>query len=166
MQNVTKNDIKKWLEDEGLFKNEAADDSAEFHYVVEYNNNAFDIIQPKGKDDLVLIVCGTQVSPEHIKMMEEASESRREEFLYHVRFKINELEADFQMDVSPDYILNQFIIQDGYYEDALTKNNLIRAIKHVFRTKMSVVWLMEKEFGPAPISGDANPTGNENMMFM
>ena len=166
MQKVNEQDIKRWLEEEGIFKSEAADDSAAFHYVIEYNNNAFDIIQPKGKDDLVLIVCGTKVSPEHIEMMEEASKERREEFLYHIRFKINELEADFQMDVSQDYVLNQFIIQDGLYEDALTKNSLMRAIKHVFRTKMTVVWLMEKEFGPVAISGDANPTGNENMMFM
>ena len=38
MQKVNEQDIKTWLEEEDLFKREAADDSAEFHYIIEYNN--------------------------------------------------------------------------------------------------------------------------------
>ena len=167
MKSVNEQDIQNWLADEGIFRQKVPDDGANFHFTIEYpQNNIMDIIQPKGKDDLVLVVCGTQVSPEHRKLMEDASEAQREEFLYDVRFKINELEADFQMDVGEDYILNQFVIQDGLYEDALTKNSIMRAIKHVFRTKMTVIWLMEKKFGVVPVSGDNNPTANENMMFM
>lgn len=167
MNKLNDKDIQNWLAEEGIFRQKVPDDSAEFHFTIEYpNNNIMDIIQPKGKKDLILIVCGTQVSPEHIKLMEEASESKKEEFIYEIRFKINELETDFQMDVTQDYILRQFVIQDGLYEDGLSKNNLIKSIKHVFRTKMSVVWLMEKKFGAVQVSNDNNSSSNDNIMFM
>ncbi len=167
MNKLNEKDIQDWLAEEGIFRQKVPDDGAEFHFTIEYpKNNIMDVIQPKGKKDLILIVCGTQVSPEHIELMKEASESQKEEFIYEIKFKINELETDFQMDVTQDYILKQFVIQDGIYEDALTKNNLMRSIKHIFRTKMSVVWLMEKKFGVVQMSSDNNSPSTDNIMFM
>ena len=49
--------VKNWLVDEGVFREKAADENAEFHFVIEFpKDNVMDIVKPKGKDVIVLVV--------------------------------------------------------------------------------------------------------------
>lgn len=164
MKKIDENTIQNWIVEENLFKEKIFDENANFHYVIEFpQGNIMDIVQPKGKDDLLVIVCGTQVSPEHVQLMNGASAKDRENFIFELRFKLNMFESDFQLDVSNDLILGQFIIQDSIYSDGLSKNELMKSLRRIFKSKMTCVWLIEKEFGQP--NGSHSSSG-DNVMFM
>lgn len=167
MEKINERDIQNWFIDEGIFKEKINDENAEFHYTIEYpTGNIMDVVQPKRKFDFLIVVCGTQVSPEHNALMKDATIPNREKFIYELRFMLNQLQTDFQIDVDQEYILSQFVIQDGIYADGLSKNNLMNIIKKIFRAKMTCVWLMEEKFGSIEIGDSVDVHSNDNVMFM
>ncbi|MBC7100732.1 MAG: DUF2299 family protein [Methanobacteriales archaeon] len=139
--------IKRWLTEEGLLGQIVDDENANFHFIVNYpEDHVIDVIQPKDKEDLVLVACATSVSPEHLSKIRELSESKREEFLWQVRFSLNKFLVDFQLE-HPRNILESYLVTDEIYNDALTKDRLISTIKKVFKAKLHVLWLIQKKFG-------------------
>ncbi len=141
------NKIKRWLTEEGLLGQIVDDENANFHFIVNYpEDHVIDVIQPKDKEDLVLVACATSVSPEHLSKIRELSESKREEFLWQVRFSLNKFLVDFQLE-HPRNILESYLVTDEIYDDALTKDRLISTIKKVFKAKLHVLWLIQKKFG-------------------
>lgn len=70
---IDKNIIQKWLVDEGMFKNEIPDNNSNFHFVVNYpENHVMDLIQPLGKNDMILIGCATEIDPNQIDLIKNA----------------------------------------------------------------------------------------------
>jgi len=139
--------IKQWLTEEDLLGQIVDDENANFHFIVNYpEDHVIDVIQPKGKEDLILIACATSVSPEHLSKIRELSESKREEFLWQVRFSLNKFLVDFRLE-HPRNILESYLVTDEIYNDALTKDRLISTIKKVFKAKLHVLWLIQKRFG-------------------
>ncbi|HOK72303.1 MAG TPA: DUF2299 family protein [Methanothermobacter sp.] len=139
--------IKTWLSEEGLLRQIVDDENANFHFIVNYpEDHVMDIIQPKGKKDLILVACATSVSPEHLSKIRELSESKREEFLWQVRFSLNRFLVDFQLE-HPGNVLESYLVTDEIYNDALTKDRLISTIKRVFKAKLHILWLIQKKFG-------------------
>ncbi|MDI9623285.1 MAG: DUF2299 family protein [Methanothermobacter sp.] len=144
---ILESKIKRWLTEEGLLGQIVDDENANFHFIVNYpEDHVIDVIQPKGKKDLVLVACATSVSPEHLSKIRELSESKREEFLWQIRFSLNKFLVDFQLE-HPRNILESYLVTDEIYNDALTKDRLISTIKKVFKAKLHVLWLIQKRFG-------------------
>ena len=53
-------DVKNWLADEGVFREKAADENADFHFVIEFpKDNVMDVVKPKEKD--------VKVAPDYFK---------------------------------------------------------------------------------------------------
>ena len=115
------------------------------------------------KYDLIIIGCGTQVSSEHIQLMNESSKSEKEEFLWELRFGLNNLLLDFQINVDTNNNLNQFIITNNIFEDGLTKNSLIKTVNKIFKAKLLCIWLIEKYFGSTNKSNFNVPEINDSM---
>lgn len=156
--------IQNWLIDEGFLKEKIVDENANFHYVINYpENNIMDVIQPKGKDGVVLVGCATQVADQHLTLMRQSSEKTKEDFVWNVRFALNKYLVDFDLNVENNE-LRQFVITDEIYDDGLSKHNFIKTIKKVFKAKLECVWLIEQVFGEIDPS-KANPS-NENNMFV
>ena len=64
--------IQKWLADEGYFRQKVPDENSNFHFIINYpEGHVIDVIQPKGKEDLIVIGCATNVSPEHLSQMKK-----------------------------------------------------------------------------------------------
>ncbi|MBM4242131.1 MAG: DUF2299 domain-containing protein [Euryarchaeota archaeon] len=140
--------VQKWLSDEGLFRQKVADGSANFHFVINFpEGNIIDVFQPKGKNDLIVIGCATNVSPEHLSEIKKLSDKEREDFIWDLRFMLNTQSVDFQFQ-HPENVLQNFIISKEIFEDGLTKDRLISSIKKVFRAKLQCIWKIQKEFGP------------------
>lgn len=169
MSKIDENEIQNWIIEENIFKQKMPDEQSNFHYVIEYpEGNIMDIVQPKGKDDLIVFICGTQVAPEHIEMIKDATIPDREDFVVDLRFELNHFSPDFQLDVNDEYVLSQFVLQDFLYADGLTKNNLMKTIREIFKSKMSCIWMLEKVF-EIPMSTTAKPlpsSSDDNVMFM
>ena len=154
--------VKDWLVDEGMFREKKVDDNVDFHYIIEFpKDNIMDVVKPKGKD-CVIIGCATQVAQEHIELMLSSTPENRRNFLFDLQFGINRYFVDFDLNVNQD-ILQQFILTDVIYEDGLTKNELIRTIKRVFKAKLHCIMLIDKKFGKITPQEDQS---NENSMFV
>ncbi|MCK9151129.1 DUF2299 domain-containing protein [Methanobacterium alcaliphilum] len=139
--------IQKWMADEGYFRQRVPDDTANFHFMVNYpEGHVIDIIQPKGKVDMVVIGCATNVSPEHLNAMQKISYDEREEFIWEFRFTLNNFLVDFQLQ-HPDNILQSFVVSEEIYEDGMNKDRLISTVKRVFRAKLQGLWKIQHKFG-------------------
>ena len=70
--------IKDWIVDEGIFREKKLDDNADFHYIVEFpKDNIMDVVKPREKD-FIVIACATQVSPQHLELMNNSSPKERQ----------------------------------------------------------------------------------------
>ena len=116
-------DVKNWLADEGVFREKAADENADFHFVIEFpKDNIMDVVKPKEKD-VIVIGCATQVAPEHINLMQNASPQDKNKFLFDVNTNLNLFLVDYELEVDQD-ILQQFVVTDNIFEDGLSKDAL------------------------------------------
>jgi hypothetical protein len=154
--------VKQWLSEEDLLREVKYDENADFHFIIEFpKENIMDVVKPKGKDCLVL-ACATQVAPQHLNLMNAADAKTRKEFLMGLNFGFNSFLVDFELQIAND-ILQQFVITDQIFEDGLTKHELIKTLKRIFKAKLHCIWLIDEKFGSVPVS--VNPS-NENDMFI
>ncbi len=154
--------VKQWLSEEDLLREVKYDENADFHFIVEFpNDNIMDVVKPTGKDCIV-IACATQVAPEHLNLMNGADTLTKKDFIMALNFGLNSFLVDFELKVAQD-ILQQFVVTDQIFEDGLTKNELIKTLKKVFKSKLHCIWLIDQKFGRPSI--DVAPS-NENDMFL
>ncbi|AMD16580.1 hypothetical protein TL18_00135 [Methanobrevibacter sp. YE315] len=154
--------VKEWLLDESYLREKKYDENADFHFIVEFpKDNIMDVVKPKGKD-CIIVACATQVSPEHLELMTEASPKVKKDFILDLNFGLNKFLVDYELQINQD-LLQQFIITDQIFEDGLTKDNFIRTLKRVFKSKLHCIWLIDKKFGG--FSKPQQPS-NENSMFV
>ncbi len=159
-----KGNIQNWLIEEKMFKDKVNDPNANFHYIIEYpNGNIMDVIQPNGKEDVIVFGCATQVAPEHLELIADTSDKLRDKFLWNVKLELNQFLVDFDLKIENN-MLQQFIITDDLFVDELSKHDFIKTIKKVFKAKIQCVWLIEKTFGQVTPSTHTEP--NENNMFV
>ena len=96
-------DVKNWLADEGVFREKAADENADFHFVIEFpKDNVMDVVKPKEKD-VIVIGCATQVAPEHISLMQNASPQEKNKFLFDISTNLNLFLVDYELKVESRY---------------------------------------------------------------
>lgn len=154
--------IRTWLMDEECLVEKKFDENAEFHYIIEFpKENIMDVVKPKGKD-CIIIACATQVAQEHINLMVASTPNIRRDFILHLQFGLNSYLVDFELNINKD-LLQQFVVTDTIYEDGLTKNELIKTIKRVFKAKLHCIFLIDKKFGALP---QKPAPSNENDMFI
>lgn len=159
--NIEEN-VEKWLLEEDLLREMKYDENADFHFIIEFpKENIMDVVKPKDKDCLI-IACATQVAPQHVDLMKNATPQTRKEFILDLNFGLNSFLVDFELQINQD-ILQQFVVTDQIFEDGLNKNELIRTLKRVFKAKLHCIWLIDKKFGDIVIN--VTPS-NQNDMFI
>lgn len=157
-----KDNVEKWLMDEDLLREVKYDENADFHFIVEFpKDNIMDVVKPRDKDS-VIIACATQVAPQHLDLMKSADPQIRKDFIMELNFGLNNFLVDFELQINKD-LLQQFVITEQIFEDGLTKNELIKTMKRVFKSKLHCIWLIDKKFGS--VSQFSSPS-NENDMFI
>ena len=156
---IDESKIIKWLTDEGLLNKKIQDQNANFHYIINYpQDHMMDLIQPVGKEDMILIGCATEIAEEQKKMISQSSKQIKENFIWAMRFTLNQFLVDFELE-HPDNELNRFLITDEIFEDGLTKNELIHTIKRIYKSKLQCLWLIDKTFSSTNI--DLNDFDNQ-----
>ncbi|MEE3490463.1 DUF2299 domain-containing protein [uncultured Methanobrevibacter sp.] len=154
--------VRQWLTDEDLLREAKYDENADFHYIIEFpKENIMDIVKPTDKDCLI-IACATQVAPQHMDLMKASDDITRKDFLMELNFGLNQFLVDFELQVAQD-ILQQFVVTEQLFEDGLNKNEFIRTIKRVFKSKLHCIWLIDQKFGRQQFN--ASPS-NQNDMFI
>ena len=147
----TKDRIKGWLVEEEMFVREIEDAHSRFRFLIVFPGDHYmEVAQPLASTDMVVILSPTSVSPEHREIMERSRPEQRAEFIWALRFVMNTLAVDFEMD-HPGNILEKFTITDQIYEDGLSKDRLMAAIRKIWRANLQVIWILQKEYGgPEP----------------
>ena len=154
--------VRQWLSEEDLLREVKYDENADFHYIIEFpKENIMDVVKPTGKDCLI-IACATQVAPQHLDLMRQADKKTQKDFIMDLNFGLNNFLVDFELQVSND-ILQQFVVTEQVFEDGLSKNELFRTLKRIFKAKLHCIWLIDKTFGTLQIN--ITPS-NENDMFI
>ena len=144
---IDEEQVRNWLMEEDLIREKIYDENANFHYIINFpNNNAMDIIQPKSKEDVILIGCATEVSQVEQDMIKSSPKKVNQEFIWKIRFALNEMLLDFELE-HPNDQLTRFIITEDIFEDGLTKHVLIKSIKKVFKGKLQCIWILGKTYG-------------------
>jgi hypothetical protein len=156
--------IKGWLVEEEMLVEEVSDAESRFRFLVMFPRDHYmELVQPLARADLLLIISPMTVSPEHREIMERSRPEQRAEFIWALRFVMNTFSVDFEMD-HPENILHKFTITDLIYEDGLTKDRLMSAVRKVWKANLQVVWILQKEFG-GPEPAEKEP-GSEGIMYM
>ena len=154
--------IRNWLMEEDSLLEKKFDENSDFHYIIEFpKENIMDVVKPRGKD-CIIIACATQVAQEHLNLMISSTPENRRDFILDLQFGINSYLVDFDLNINQD-LLQQFVVTDTIFEDGLTKNELIKTLKRVFKAKLHCIFLIDKKFGK--ISPKTN-VSNENDMFI
>ncbi|MGL4669683.1 MAG: DUF2299 domain-containing protein [Methanobacteriaceae archaeon] len=157
---IDSKEIQLWLADEGLFKEKNHNDNANFHFIVNYpDGNLMDIVQPKGKEDMLVIGCATSIGPEHREIIKNTTDKKKVKLIWDFRFALNSFLLDFELD-HPNNEIAGFVITDEIFEDGLTKDRLMSNIKKVFKGKLQCLWILAQNFDEEEIVSD------ENSMFV
>ena len=154
--------VRQWLSDEDILREVKYDENADFHFIVEFpKDNIMDVVKPKDKDCLI-IACATQVAPQHLDLMTQADNKTQKEFIMELNFGLNGFLVDYELQVAQD-ILQQFVITEQVFEDGLTKNEMFKTLRRIFKSKLHCIWLIDKKFGSLPMNVT---TSNHNDMFV
>ena len=144
---IDEEQVRNWLLEEDIIREKIYDENANFHYLINFpNNNTMDIINPKSKEDVLIIGCATEVSQEEQRIIKSSSKDMNQEFIWKIRFSLNEMLLDFELE-HPNDQLTRFIITEDIFEDGLTKHVLIKTIKKVFKGKLQCIWILGKTYG-------------------
>ena len=144
---IDEEQIRNWLMEENLIREKIYDENANFHYIINFpNNNAMDVIQPKSKEDVLIIGCATEVSQDEQNIIKNSPKHVNQEFIWKIRFSLNEMLLDFELE-HPNDQLKRFIITEDIFEDGMSKHVLIKSIKKVFKGKLQCIWILGKTYG-------------------
>ena len=147
---VMRDQVQKWLADDGMFKKTIMDEHTNFHFMINFpEGHIMDLVQPKGMTDRIVIGCMTQVSPEHTNAMEKLRNEKPEEmkrFSYEFRSEINMFNVNIEI-AEADSIIMHYLVQDEIYIDGLSKHVLMSTIKKLFRAKLQGLWKINYKFG-------------------
>ena len=157
---VDKELIMKWLLEENIYKNENSEETSNFHLIINYpEGHMMDVIQPKDKPDVILIGCAFELNPNQLSVINNASNDKKSKFIWDIRLTLNEMLLDFQLE-HPNNVLRKFVITEEIYEDALTKDYLMKTIKKVFKGNLQCLWMIDKTFG------NVMNVNNQNIQYL
>ena len=149
--------IRDWLTIELNFRCEIPVDSAHSHFQIEFPSGSgrlVDVIFPKPREDILLIVSATALSKVYYDALKAMSVKKRRDILWDMRFKLLFKGSEFQMIPSPEDLQRIQFIRPLRF-DGLTQNLLMDAIREDFRCHLFIEWTMMRLFGDGlPKSSD------------
>lgn len=115
------------------------------------------VVQPKGKDDLIVIGAVIEIAEPHKQSLRALDSKKREEFIWNLRLTLAKGNVEFELR-HPDNILEFVRVHKFLYEDGFSKNAFMNALFDVNRSKLLVIWFIQKEFGVSPTRGPEEDT--------
>jgi hypothetical protein len=145
------NMVREWLMDEGIYKDKIVDDTARYHFVAEFpqgSGQMYDVIFPKIRPDLIVIVSGVQLSSQHLSGLTALPKPRLDEFLWELKFQFITMKTDFIFNPpTPDSVPRIIQFQKPLYYDGLNKNLFMEGLKSVHFSRLFIIWKMAQMFG-------------------
>ncbi len=139
--------VKGWLMEEGILKAEVPDDNAEWHFLVEFpqsSNQMNDVLKLKDRD-IVLVVSGIVLSEEHYKALHSLPTDKKRALIHRWKMDLLFRSAEFRMIPNAENV-RQIEFQVPIYVEELTKPELMRALREIFKCKLYIIWSVNYEF--------------------
>jgi hypothetical protein len=143
-----KQTIRQWCEQERLFQEEIPDDTVAFRYRViapatagrrpgEPNIDILDIVKAKEDGDRIVVTSGIEFDETLSSSMK--SFQGAEEIMLNLEMILDSRNELYFVDYS-DGILKSITVFEEIFEDGLTKDRLMRAIRGVNKTLVVALW--------------------------
>lgn len=163
--NIIKQKIFTWCTDDGIFKRHVKDnEKANFHMVVhwpESSQNFYDIIQPKEKEDLIVLVHRILLGDDLIPVIEKLDSKDRDQLYWDIRLSLSKCPNEFELNIDEN-ILKEFEISSLIYFDGLSKDRLMKEIRESHKSKLLLIWLINSRCG---ITHKSKFVTSENPMY-
>ncbi|MDI6810408.1 MAG: DUF2299 family protein [archaeon] len=146
--------VREWLVEEGMYKDKIVDDKATYHFVIEMPPNSgrvAHIVQPKEREDLLVIASAIELAKEHYEAFKAISDSERKDLLWDMRFQLLFRESDFRMIPSGED-LKKIEFTRPLHFDGLTKTKLVECLREDYKCNLFIIWKMKQLFGEVPPS--------------
>jgi hypothetical protein len=155
----TKEKIKNWLVQEGLFKAEDQPENLYFQLAAEFpakSGRHLSIIQPKNHEDMIVVFSRIRLADAHQMALSAMPPKEKERLLWQMRYDLLFQDASFEIEPAGSDMQSIRFTREIYY-DGLTKNELMQAIRNNFKCELYVVWKFQEIFGGGPTNRIAGP---------
>lgn len=130
MISQVRDNIRKWLTDEGLYETDVKDDNAYFNFAARHQKIVFHAFQPVSKKDAVVLGCSLNLNTEQKRRLTKIEKSE----LYQKLLSTDDL---FEFHPNIDNLEN-IRIQNIIFYDGLTKNEFMKAVFRLLKTVQMV----------------------------
>jgi hypothetical protein len=103
-----------------------------------------DIVKLKGRD-VVLVVSGVVLSDEHYKALHSLPREKKRALIHKWKMDLLFRNAEFRMIPNAENV-KQIEFQVPLYLEELTKSELIKALREIFKCKLYIIWSVNYEF--------------------
>ncbi len=155
-----KENITKWLNDNGHQVKLVEDDKANFHFEIDYPLGSMKrqrIIQPNDVPELIVVLNGVAIADEHKKEIEKMSDEEKESFYDEIRKDLIFQDNSYDMNSDENGVVQQMQFSYEFYFDALTKTQLFKSLLLNHRTLLYIVTKFNEKFGVPEMPEETKP---------
>ena len=155
----TRDKIKSWLTEEGLFKEEVPGENLYYQIAAEFpvsSGRHLSIIQPRDHEDMIVVFSRIMLADVHQKAFSALPPKEREHLLWQMRYDLLFQESSFEIEPGGAEMRSIRFTREIYY-DGLTKNKLMEAVRENFKCELYVVWKFQEIFGEGPANRVSKP---------
>jgi len=155
----TREKIKAWLSEEGLFQKILSEENLHFQIAAEYplkSGRHLSIIQPKNHDDMIVVFSRIRLADAHYKALSSMPPKDRDRLLWQMRYDLLFQDSSFEIEPGGGDMRSIRFMREIYY-DGLNKNKLMEAIRENFKCELYVVWKFQEVFGDGQASKASSP---------
>ncbi len=152
-----KEELTKWLEENGHQVKDVPDENASFHFEIDYplgTQKRQRIIAPEGYPGLIVLLNGVAIADDHRKELEDMTEEDREGLYSQIKKDMMFLENSYDMNSNEKGAATQVQFSYEFYIDSLNKTNLYKGLLLNHRTLLYIVTVFNEKFGIPSMPGE------------
>lgn len=156
-----KENITKWLNDNGHQVKLVEDEKATFHFEIDYPLGSMKrqrVIQPKDIPELIVVLNGVAIADEHKKQLEAMTEEERDNFYNEIRKDLLFQDNSYDMNNDDKGVVQQIQFSYEFYFDGLTKTQLFKSLLLNHRTLLYIVTKFNEKFGVPEMPAVTTPS--------
>lgn len=153
--------IEGWLKEEGQFAKYLKDENANWIILANHPRNqptTITIFNPLASPGRVVLQMVLNIAGDAQEPFRKMNKKEREAFLLELRMEANRRPTEYGM-VHPEGVLQRVTFSYEIFEDGLTKNELFRGMREVFKSLLQAQWFLQMRLGLARGKGDQSGIG-------
>lgn len=142
--------IQKWLVENHHNAQRMKDDTANFHFEVDYPVNTQKrqrIIQPKEYPGLILLITGLSTATEHREELKNMGEAEKDAFYSEIMKATLFLDNSYDLNTDENNVATTIQITYDFYFDSLTKTHLFKGLQLNHKTIWYVLNMFNDKLG-------------------